>query len=69
MDKYGQALINSASKLEAVTDACGEITKLATLIVEENSKNVTIVFLKKITGIVDNQRYKIDVKHALFKFD
>ena len=27
MDKYGKALINNASKLDAVSDACGEITK------------------------------------------
>ena len=38
MDKYGQELINNASKLDAVIDACGEITKLATVIVESNSK-------------------------------
>lgn len=38
MDKYGKALINNASKLDAVSDACGEITKLATAIVEDSSK-------------------------------
>ncbi len=32
MDKYGQALVNNASKLDAVTDACGEITKLAQIV-------------------------------------
>lgn len=64
MDKYGQALINNASKLDAVTDAYGEITKLATLIVEENSKSATITFLKKISEAVDNQKYRIEVKHV-----
>ena len=64
MDKYGQALINNASKLDAVTDACGEITKLATVIVEENSKAATIAFLKKISETVDNHKYKIEVKHT-----
>ena len=49
MDKYGQALINNASKLDAVTDACGEITKLATVIVEEHSKSATIALLKRIS--------------------
>ena len=48
MDKYSKALINNASKLDAVTDACGEITKLATVIVEKNSKAATIALLKKI---------------------
>jgi stage V sporulation protein K len=64
MDKYGQALINSASKLDAVTDACGEITKLATVIVEECSKSATIALLKKISEAVDNPKYKIEVKRA-----
>ena len=47
MDKYSQVLINNASKLDAVTDACGEITKLAAMIVEENSKAATIELLKE----------------------
>lgn len=64
MDKYGQALVNNASKLDAVTDACGEITKLATAIVEEHSKSATIALLKKISESVDNPKYKIEVKRA-----
>lgn len=64
MDKYGQVLINNASKLDAVTDACGETTKLAAAIVEENSKAATIALLKKISEAVDNQKYKIEVKRA-----
>ena len=64
MDKYGQALVNNASKLDAVTDACGEITKLATAIVEEHSKSATIAFLNKLSESVDNPKYKIEVKRA-----
>ena len=64
MDKYSKALINNASKLDAVTDACGEITKLATVIVEKNSKAATIALLKKISEAVDNQKYTIEVKRA-----
>lgn len=64
MDKYGQALVNNASKLDAVTDACGEITKLATAIVEEHRKSATIALLKKISESVDNPKYKIEVKRA-----
>lgn len=64
MDKYGQALINNASKLDAVTDACGEITKLATVIVEDNSKAATIALLRKISETVDNPKYKIEAKKA-----
>lgn len=64
MDKYGQALINNASKLDAVTDACGEITKLATAIVEDNSKAATIALLRKISETVDNPKQKIEAKKA-----
>ena len=64
MDKYGQGLINNASKLDAVTDACGEITKLATTIVDEHSKSATIALLKRISETVDNPKYKIEVKRA-----
>ena len=49
MDKYGQALVNNASKLDTVTDACGEITKLAIVIVEDSSKVATIALLRKIS--------------------
>ncbi len=62
MDKYGQALINNASKLDAATDACGEITKLATVIVEDNNKTATIALLKKISNAVDNPKHKVEAK-------
>ena len=62
MDKYGQSLINNASKLDSVTNACGEITKLATAIVEKHSKSDTIALLKRISVSVDNPKYKIEVK-------
>lgn len=62
MDKYGQILINNASKLDALTDACGEITKLATMIVEEQSKSATISLLKRFRELVDNPNTKIEVK-------
>lgn len=64
MEKYGQALINNASKLDAITDACGEITKFATVIVDDNSKSATIALLRKISEVVDNPNYKIEVKRV-----
>jgi SpoVK/Ycf46/Vps4 family AAA+-type ATPase len=64
MDKYGQSLVNNASRLDAVTDACGKITKLATVIVEDNSKSATIALLRKLSDAVDNSKYKIEVKRA-----
>ena len=62
MNKYSQALVKNASKLDALTDACGEITKLATAIVEEYNKGDTISLLKKISEAVDNPNYQIEVK-------
>ncbi|MEG3311397.1 hypothetical protein [Streptococcus sp. SS-4456] len=48
MNKYGQNLIKNASKLDALTDACGEVTKLATVIAENNNKSATISLLKRL---------------------
>lgn len=62
MNKYGQALISSASRLDAAADACGEITKLADAIVGERSKSATIELLKNISNIIENQKYKNEVK-------
>lgn len=64
MEKYKNALTNNASKLDAVTNSCGEITKLATLIVEENNKEATIALLKKISEVIDNHTYKVEIKRV-----
>ena len=62
MNKYGQTLINNASKLDAATNACGRITKLATVIVDDNSKSATIALLRKISEVVDDPKHEIEVK-------
>ncbi len=62
MDKRKKMLLNNVSKLDAITDSCGEITKLATEIIDENSKVATRKLLKVISGIVDNTNYKTEVK-------
>lgn len=64
MNKYKSVLINSASKLDAITDSCGEITKLAASIIEDDSKTAAISLLKKISEVVDNQNYKIEIKRV-----
>ena len=61
MNKYKRELINNASKLDALTDSYGEITELAFSIVN-NNKLATIAILKKISEIVDNPEYRIEVK-------
>lgn len=55
MEKYKSNLINNASKLDAVTDSCGEITKLATMIVKENSREATLALLKKVSDVINNR--------------
>lgn len=62
MDKYKNNLLNRSSKLDALVDGCGEITKYATAIVEENSQEPTIALLRKISDLVDSQKYPIEVK-------
>lgn len=62
MDKYKNKLLNYASKLDAVVDACGEITKFANAITEENSQEATVTLLKKISSVADNSKYSIEVK-------
>ena len=62
MNKYEQALIGNSSKLDILTQSCGDIIKLATSIVEENNQLSAVTLLKKISEIVDNPKYKIEVK-------
>lgn len=62
MDKYKETLIKNASKLDAVTDSSGESTKLAISIVEENDRNATISLLRRISDVIDNSNYKVEIK-------
>lgn len=62
MNKYEQALIGNSSKLDILTQSSGDIIKLATSIVEENNQLSVVMLLKKISEIVDNPKYKIEVK-------
>ena len=62
MNKYEQALIGNSSKLDILTQSSGDIIKLATSIVEENNQVSVVMLLKKISEIVDNPKYKIEVK-------
>lgn len=64
MNKYEQALINNASKLDAIAEACGEVTKFASLIVEDNSKSATISLLKKISEVIDEPKCKLEAKRV-----
>ena len=64
MDRYKTELVNSVSKLDAITDSCGKMTKLASLIVEENCKTATKTLLIKISEVMDNPEYKVEIKRV-----
>lgn len=50
-NKREKNLINMASKLDAITNSDGEITKLAFSIVEDKDDSATVELCKKIFGI------------------
>lgn len=60
--KYKNDILNYASKLDAIVEACGKITEYAVAIVEKQDAAATIMLLKKISIIVDSGKYPIEVK-------
>lgn len=62
MDKYKKYLLNSASKLDALVDGCGKLTKYATDIVDENNSASTVSLLREISKFTDSNDYSADVK-------
>lgn len=69
MNEYEQELIKNASKLDVLIDACGEITKLATMIVENNNKLDTVAFLKKIAVIANDPKCDTNIKKVLLNIN
>ena len=61
MEKYKRALMNTASKLDALTDSCGEITKLASAIIDDSDNTSTIALLKQISEIIDSNNYTKEI--------
>ena len=65
MEKYIKALSNTASTLDALTTAGGEITKLASEITENNDdEKPTIALLKQIASIADSSLYSKEIKQV-----
>ena len=58
-NKYKKNVMNMASKLDAVTDSDGEITKLALKIVDDDNNNATIEICKKIAGLSKTENKQI----------
>ena len=62
MDKYKNDFLNNASKLDAVVNAAGDITKNVWDIVDSNRTESTIALLKQISNIIECSTYSMDVK-------
>lgn len=64
MEKYIKALKNTASTLDALITAGGEITKLASRITEKNDEKSTIALLKQISVVADSDLYSKKIKQV-----
>lgn len=53
--KYENEMMDLASKLDAMTNSCGEITRLAGQVVEELNDEALKLLIKKISDIVDQK--------------
>lgn len=62
IDKYKNRLINTALKLDAVAETYGKITKLAHSVADDNSKEATIMLLREMQKITDNDDSSKDAK-------
>ncbi len=63
MEKYKNALIGNASKLDVLLESNGEILKLTLEIVDHESNTATIALLKKIADILSVDDVRIEIKH------
>lgn len=62
MDKYTKELMDCASKLDAMAEGYGQITKLASYISNQQSYEDTIQLLKKLSEIAKDMNYSNETK-------
>ena len=62
MSKYKENFLDYASKLDAVTNSNGKITKYGISIAKENDKQATILLLRKIFKIIDSKEFSKEIK-------
>ena len=62
MSKYKENFLNYVSKLDAVTNSNGKITKYGMSIAGENDKQATILLLRKISKIIDSKEFSKEIK-------
>lgn len=61
-NKYEKEFLDIASKLDAISESCGEITKNAIEIVKSKDENAIKLIVKKISDITTNNEYPREVK-------
>lgn len=59
---FKSELLNLASKLDAVTDSCGEIVRVANIVAEEQEYDSTIYLIRKITKIQESNDFQKEIK-------
>jgi len=59
---YEKKLLNAASKLDALTDGCGEISRIASEIISEDKRASTIALLKRISAIAESKNIPMETK-------
>lgn len=64
MNTYEHDLISNASKLDAITDSCGEITRLAESIIDSRSETAAKKLVRKIFDIVSEKSCRKEVKQV-----
>lgn len=62
MDKYSKSVLDCASKLDAMTKSCGDITKLANGVVKEDSTDDTIALIKTLANIAESTENSTESK-------
>lgn len=59
---FKNEFLNLASKLDAVTNSCGEIVKIANVIADEQDHDSTIYLIRKIAKIQDSDDVQKEIK-------
>lgn len=62
MNRYEEALLKNASRLDADIEACSELAGFASMVVKEKDRAATIKILKTISEVVEHPDYKIEIK-------
>jgi len=65
---FKSELLDYASKLDAVTNSCGEITKAATAIVDEQESTSTLFLVNLTSQIIKSAEYSKEVKRLASVF-